>query len=122
RFTRSIKSYCRIIGGGDDFFCFTAFSMTWGTILRLRSSGARARGWFFMRGRLGEEGAMLILGYLRGLRWDYTSRISSRLLTATRQTGEPPPDSGARERERRGGRDHTPQGFTLLPLAVPRAE
>src|SRR5262249_9169947 len=105
-----------IIGGGEDFFCFTAFSNTWGTILRLRSSGARARDWFCMRGRLGEDGAMrLSLGGSAGC-GHHTPRISSRVLTATRQAGGTPPASGARERGVR-----SPQGFTLPPRAVPRA-
>src|SRR5258708_34594869 len=79
--------------------------MTWETILRLRSSGARARDWFCMRGRLGEERAIVILGWLRAVRGHHIPRISSRGLTATRHAEESPPDdepaeAGARARSK----------------------
>src|SRR3954468_7191712 len=59
-----MRSYCRIIGGFDDFG-FTAFSSACDTMLRLRSSGARARDWFCIRGRSVEERTMVTLGPAR---------------------------------------------------------
>src|SRR6476646_4480323 len=51
--------------GGFDDRGFTAFSMACDTMLRLRSSGARARDWFCIRGRSVEERTMVILGPAR---------------------------------------------------------
>src|SRR4051794_2934527 len=59
-----MRSYCRIIGGFDDLG-FTAFSRACDTMLRLRSSGARARDWFCIRGRSVDERTMVILGPAR---------------------------------------------------------
>src|SRR3954469_11857644 len=51
--------------GGFDDRVFTAFSTACDTMLRLRSSGARARDWFCIRGRSVEERTMVILGPAR---------------------------------------------------------
>src|SRR3954465_6736885 len=51
--------------GGFNDLVFTAFSMACDTMLRLRSSGARARDWFCIRGRSVEERTMVILGPAR---------------------------------------------------------
>jgi hypothetical protein len=55
--------------GGFDGRGFTAFSMACDTMLRLRSSGARARDWFCMRGRSVEERAIVTLGPARTIGW-----------------------------------------------------
>src|SRR6185436_14785462 len=51
--------------GGFGDRGFTAFSRACDTMLRLRSSGARARDWFCIRGRSVEERTMIILGPAR---------------------------------------------------------
>src|SRR4029079_7506282 len=51
--------------GGFDDRGFTAFSRACDTMLRLRSSGARAREWFCIRRRSVDERTMVILGPAR---------------------------------------------------------
>src|SRR4249920_1121167 len=57
--------------GGFDDLGFTAFSSACDTMLRLRSSGARARDWFCIRGRSVEERTMVTLGPARTISRPY---------------------------------------------------
>src|SRR5262249_30169887 len=94
RFTRSIRSYCRSIGGlgraGDPI----AFSIACETMLRLRPNGARARDWFCIRGRSVEERAISIL-IPAPMSGTYPPRISWQSLMLTSAVRSPHKIAGA---------------------------